>query len=501
MEAELDFLIVGAGLSGIGVACHLTRRFPAKRLLLLEQRATLGGTWDVFRYPGIRCDSDMYSFGYGFRPWPTDATISDGASIRDYLRDTARIYGVDRKIRYRQQVLRAEWSSDEGCWTVTARGEGALAEQAHYRCRFLLLCPGYFRYERGYTPELAGLDSFTGPVIHPQHWPQDFDCTGKRVVVIGSGATAVTLVPALAKRGAHVTMLQRSPAYYLSIPSTDVSVRYLRRVLPDAWVSRAALVRNTLLQLSIYQLCRRYPERARALLLGRVRRSIGNLDMRHFTPRYAPWDERICAVPDGDLFKVLRRGDAQIVTDRIARIEPDGVRLESGSSLPADAIVTATGFDLRLFGGVEFALDGARISLAKRLMHNALMFDGVPNLGMIFGYSNVSWTRRVDLAGAYLCRLTTYLDRERFAVVLPRAQPRHASDKPFVEMMSGYVRRAADQFPAQGTAGPWLTRNHVVLDALRAHFAPIDDGQLQFRRLERASKRRPDARSAPADRA
>lgn len=496
-DEDLDFIIIGAGISGIGAACHLVRRCPTKRLAILEQREAMGGTWDVYRDPGIRCDSDMYSFGYAFRPWPTNDIITSGQSILDYVRGTAVEYGVDKQIRYGHHVQRASWDSETDRWTVHALvRDGDTQQQQTLRARFLLLCPGVFRYDEAFTPDIPGIERFSGRVIHPQFWPDDLDHAGKRVVVIGSGATAVTLVPSMAKTGADVTMLQRSPTYFVTVPWEDPSVRLARRFLPDAWVSRATLVRNTVAHFSFYTFCRRYPQQARRLLLAGVRRQLKgrtdatvDIDMKHFTPRYMPWDQRLCVVPSADLFKVLRQGRAKVVTDHIESVDEGGIRLQSGEYLDADVIVTATGFNLQLFGGIQIEVDGEHVEPGDRVLYNAAMIDGVPNFAMYFGYSNVSWTRKVDALSAYLCRLFNHMDRTGQDVVTPRGGEAFLSTQPFVEMTSGYLKRGVAQFPKQGSDGPWRTSNNVLLDTFKFRFAPLEDGHLELRRSRKNKKR------------
>ena len=467
---ELDFLLIGAGISGIGVACHLARGCPDKRFVILEQRERLGGTWDLFRYPGIRCDSDMCSFGYAFHPWPSDAIITGGESIREYLRETAEAYGVDRAIRYGHHVTRASWSSERARWTVRAEVDGPDGRTEHiFRARFLVMCPGYFSYERGFKPDIAGLDDFAGEVLHPQFWPEGFDYAGKRVVVIAKG-------------GADVTMLQRSPTYYLSLPDVDRTVALARKVLPSDLVTRTALVRNTLTQLALYKACRRFPRAARAVLLAQVRKRLGGkVDMRHFTPRYDPWDERLCVVPNGDLFEVLRDGRATIVTDEIERVAPDGVLLRSGERLDADVLVTATGLDVRLFGGVHVEVDGEAVDPSERPLYKAAMIDGVPNFATIFGYANSSWTRKVDAVGPYLCRLARHMDRTGAEVAVPEGGARFISDDPFFPLKSGYAKRATALLPKQGERLPWRTTNNAALDYLMLRLGSLRDGHLAFR--------------------
>ncbi|MGZ6793637.1 MAG: flavin-containing monooxygenase, partial [Mycobacteriales bacterium] len=408
---DLDVLIVGAGLSGIGVAWRLQADHPERTYALLEARERSGGTWDLFTYPGIRSDSDLSTFSYSFRPWTGEKAIADGPDILRYLRETAAEAGIDRHIRYQQKVLSAAWSSEDACWTVTVEST-ATGERSEVTCSWLFCAGGYYRYDEGFTPVFEGVDSFGGQVVHPQHWPADLDCTGKRVVVIGSGATAVTLVPALAGTAGHVTMLQRSPSYVMPVPSKDPIAALLRRVLGDERGHRATRVKNIGVQRGTYALARRHPELVKRIIRGAQARFLGKDHefAEHFTPRYDPWDQRLCAVPDGDLFKALRAGTASVVTDRIARFDETGIVLESGGHLDADVVVTATGLQLLAFGGIELAVDGVPVSLPDTLAYKGMMLSGIPNFAYAIGYTNSSWTLKVDLVAEHLCRLLTHLD-------------------------------------------------------------------------------------------
>lgn len=474
---QRDVVIMGAGLSGIGAACHLRRECPDKTFLLLEGRDSLGGTWDLFRYPGIRSDSDMYTLGYSFRPWTHPKSIADGPSIRDYIRDTAREYGVDRHIRYGHKVVKADWSSDDARWTVEARRTDT-GETVLFHCRFLLGCTGYYNYEAGYTPAFKGRERFQGQIVHPQHWPEDLDYRGKRVVVIGSGATAVTLIPAMAGQTAHITLLQRSPTYVASVPLHDTISNRLRQVLPDRLVYRLARTRNVAFQLGFFRLARAKPQAIRRLLLAQVKRQVGPaVDMRHFTPKYNPWDERLCAVPNGDLFKVLRQGQASVVTDHIDTFTEKGIRLQSGAELAADIIITATGLDLQLLGGAQLALDGSPFDLSKTVNYKGVMFRDLPNFAMVFGYTNSSWTLKADITCEYVCRLLKRMDRKGMRQCVPRADA-PMQTVPFLEMTSGYVQRALAKLPQQGTAAPWRLYQNYALDLAMLRFGRIEDGVL-----------------------
>ena len=476
---HLDVLIIGAGLSGIGAACHLKRLCPGKRFAILEGREAMGGTWDLFRYPGIRSDSDMYTLGYSFRPWTDPQAIADGPSIRRYIEDTAREHGVDSLIRYRHRVLRAEWDSAQALWTLQVQ-RGEEAEPVQLRCRMLVLCTGYYRYEAGYTPEFAGREAYQGTFIHPQQWPEGFDHSGKRVLVIGSGATAVTLVPALAERAAQVTMLQRSPSYVINLPQRDALSNALRRVLPEKWVYRLARGRNVTLQLVFYTLAKRFPNLVRRILLGLVRRQLGEVDLRHFSPSYKPWDQRVCAVPDGDLFAALRSGRAQIVTEQIDTFTEQGVRLRSGQELTADTIVSATGLELQLFGGLQLVVDGRPFVAAESMGYRGLMLRDLPNAVMILGYTNASWTLKADLSSQYLCRLIRHMDAHGQRQVTPR-QHGAVGKAPFLDLKSGYIERAAHLLPSQGDRMPWKVYQNYLLDLILLRHGRLEDGSLEFR--------------------
>lgn len=491
-EPDVDVAIIGAGLSGIGMACQLVRNSPDRTFTIFERRTDMGGTWDLFRYPGIRCDSDMHTLGYGFRPWPRDEIITDAGSIHRYIHDTAAAYGVDQHVRYAQRVVHASWSTPDALWTVTVEDERT-GEQTHTTCRFLAQCSGYYSYDSAHTPALPGLDEFQGRVVHPQFWPEDLDHDDARVVVIGSGATAITLVPAMAETAEHVTMLQRSPGYILTVPATDPTVRALRTVLPDRLVSTLTRHRNALLQLGIYQLCQRQPRLMRSLLLAQVRAQVGSgVDMTDFTPSYDPWDQRLCVVPDGDLFAAVRDGDASVVTDHIDTVTPTGIRLQSGRHLDADVIVTATGLQLQLFGGMTLDVDGEPVEVSEQMTYRGAMLGGVPNLAMVFGYVNVSWTRKVDLVSEYVCRVLNHMDRTGTRQVTPRPDPAFESDEPFIDMESGYITRARHLMPRQGSATPWRNRQNVLHDTVALRWAPLQDEHLQFTNpAPRPHRRRP----------
>jgi len=476
-----DVLILGAGLSGIGMACHLTRQCPTKRYAILERRQAIGGTWDLFRYPGIRSDSDMFSFGYEFRPWNELQVLADGPAIKQYLTETARAYDIERRIHFRQEACAADWDSRQQRWTVSVQDLDS-GNHRSYTCHVLISCTGYYRYSSGYLPDFPGIDRFQGQCIHPQQWPEDLDYRGKQVVVIGSGATAVTLVPAMAPSTGHITMLQRSPSYIFSLPAKDALSAQLRKVLPDEWVYRLARQRNIFLQRLIYKGARRYPRATRWLLLRNVRKHLGkDYDLKHFTPRYLPWDQRLCAVPDGDLFKVLKSGQASMETADIETFTERGIRLTSGKELPADIVITATGLQIELIGGVKLSLDGAPCDLSQRVTYKGVLVEGLPNLGWVFGYTNASWTLKADLAANYLCRLLNHMDCNGLRVAVARDRDGAATDHCVMDSLnSGYIQRASAIMPRQGTKVPWKVLNNYEKDRQLLLNEPIDDGYLDF---------------------
>jgi monooxygenase len=477
---HLDVLIIGAGLSGVGAACHLKRLCPSRRFAILEGREAMGGTWDLFRYPGIRSDSDMYTLGYNFKPWSDPQAIADGPSIRRYIQETAAEHGVDRLIRYRHRVIEANWCSASATWQLLVQ-RGEEGELLRMSCQFLMMCTGYYRYEAGYTPEFAGREDYQGVFIHPQLWPEGFDYSGKRVLVIGSGATAVTLVPALAERAAQVTMLQRSPSYVINLPQRDGLSNALRRVLPETWVYRLARGRNVTLQLAFYKLAKRFPSLVRRILLGLVRRQLGDrVDLRHFSPRYKPWDQRVCAVPDGDLFRVLRQGKAQVVTAEIESFTAQGVRLKGGEELAADVIVSATGLQLQLFGGIAVQVDGVPFEAPKSMGYRGIMLRDLPNLAVVMGYTNASWTLKADLSSEYFCRLINHLDTMGMRQVTPRDSTGSVCPEPFLDLQSGYIERASHLLPAQGDRVPWKLHQNYLLDLALLRYGKLEDDYLEF---------------------
>jgi monooxygenase len=477
MSSEhFDVLVVGAGLSGIGAGYHLQAQCPSRSYAILEGREAIGGTWDLFRYPGIRSDSDMYTLGYSFRPWTNPKAIADGPSILEYIRETAREYGIDRKIRFRHKVKRAAWSSADSRWTVEAE-VGEAREIRRYTCDFLLLCSGYYDYDAGYTPELAGRERFRGRIVHPQKWTDDVDYAGKRVVVIGSGATAVTLVPAMAKAAAHVTMLQRSPSYILSLPGEDPIANGLRRILPAKLAYGITRWKNVLLGMLIFQLSRRRPEWVKKMIRAGVARALPPdfaVDT-HFKPRYDPWDQRLCLVPDGDLFRSIRKGGVSIVTDEIDTFTESGIRLRSGAELEADLIITATGLNLLPIGGLELRVDGEVIELPKRLSYKGMMLEGVPNLALAIGYTNASWTLKADLTCEYVCRLLNHMAANGHREARPRIHDASVREEPLIDFSSGYVQRALHKFPKQGSKRPWKLYQNYALDVVTLRYGSVTD--------------------------
>ena len=478
---HVDVLIVGAGLSGIGAACHLQTDAPGTSYAIVEARAASGGTWDLFRYPGVRSDSDMHTLGFPFRPWTGSESIVGGERILRYLRETAAAYDVDRHITYHSRVVAAEWSSGDARWTVTVE-QTQTGERSQRTCGFLYLCSGYYRYDQGYTPPWAGLDDFAGRLVHPQQWPDDLDLTGQRVVVIGSGATAVTLVPALAQTAARVTMLQRSPSFILSMPLRDPVDRLLRTVLPERRAQAAIRWKNIRISTAVYRLCRRYPAGMRKVLRdGAVKQLPAGYDVdKHFNPAYNPWDQRLCMVPDGDFFHAIRSGKADVVTDRIEAFTRTGIRLSSGALLEADVVVAATGLNLLPLGGIGLTVDGETVSVPERVAYKAMMLEGVPNLAFAIGYTNNSWTLKVDLVSAYVSRMLRFMAERGYATVTPRLPLEGMATLPFIDMTSGYFERARHLLPRQGERAPWRLRQHYFKDAALFR-GPIDEQNLQFR--------------------
>jgi monooxygenase len=474
---DVDVLIVGAGLSGIGAACHLQSECPGKTFVLLEARGASGGTWDLFRYPGVRSDSDMFTLAYSFRPWNGTRSIVDGPSILQYIRETARARGIDGKIRYHSKVIKASWSSSEARWTIEVERTDTGARH-QMTCGFLFGNTGYYRYDAGYTPRFDGVERFGGRIVHPQDWPEDFDWTDRRVVVIGSGATAITLVPALADRARHVTMLQRSPSYIASVPGHDAVDEGLRRALPAGAAGHVVRWKNMMVAWLIFQLSRHAPKLIRRWLRDGVERQLPDgYDIEtHFTPHYQPWDQRLCFAPDGDVFTAITEGKVTVVTDRIASFTETGLALESGHVLEADVIITATGITLLMLGGMAIEVDGHTVDPSDAVAYKSLMISGVPNLAFTFGYTNASWTLKSDLAARYVCRLLRYMDERGFSAGEPVVPDPSGPTAPFLDLTSGYVRRGGGGFPKQAAKAPWRVRHNYPLDVLMFRYGRVDDG-------------------------
>ncbi|WP_072802539.1 flavin-containing monooxygenase [Rhodococcoides yunnanense] len=483
-DAKVDFvdvLIVGAGLSGIGAAHHLQSKLPGKSYAILESRGAIGGTWDLFRYPGIRSDSDMYTLGYNFRPWTGDKSIADGASIREYIADTAKDGGIDEHIRFHHRVVSAEWSTATSHWTVVAVRSDT-GESVVVHASFLMCCSGYYDYAKGFTPEFEGVEDYRGTVVHPQLWPSDLDYTGKKIVVIGSGATAITLAPTLARDAAHVTLLQRSPSYIMSLPSKDPIALALRKYLPSKVAYGVTRIKNAVTAIGLYVLCQRYPtfmrKQIRKLQEGWLPEGY-DLDT-HFTPKYDPWDQRLCLVPDNDLFRSIRKNEVELVTDHIDRFTAEGIALTSGGHLDADIIVTATGLNLVAFGNVEMTVDGRSVDLTETMAYKGMMLTDVPNFAFVVGYTNASWTLKADLVCDYVCRLLEHMDSGGYREVRLDRDP-SVGEEPFLDFAAGYVLRAVDSFPKQGSKAPWRLRMNYFRDLPALRFGKLVDDNMSFR--------------------
>ena len=491
---HFDVLVVGAGISGICAGYHLQTACPDRTYAILEARDDIGGTWDLFRYPGIRSDSDMYTLGYSFKPWTNPKAIADAPSIMHYLRATASEHGIDRHIRFGHRVRRAAWSSEDARWTVDVERDGG-TELARFTCNFLFMCSGYYDYAGGYTPEFPGMKQFRGRIVHPQKWTDDIDYAGRRVVVIGSGATAVTLVPEMAKEAAHVTMLQRSPGYVVSFPAEDRIANWLRRHLPDRVAYGLTRWKNVLLTMWFYRFCRRYPERARALLTKWVTKELepGYDVGTHFNPRYNPWEQRVCLVPDSDLFNSMRQGRVSVVTDQIETFTETGLRLRSGAELEADLVVTATGLNLLFLAGLEVTVDGVRVEFPTTFNYKGMMFSDVPNLAQAVGYTNASWTLKAELICRYACRLLNHMTRTGTRQCTPRLRDAHLGSAPFLDLTSGYIQREIHKFPKQGSKIPWKLHQNYARDLLLLQRGGIEDGVMEFSNPTRAAAGREDA--------
>ena len=478
---HVDVLIVGAGISGIGAAYYLQREHPQRSYAILEARGATGGTWDLFRYPGIRSDSDLHTFGYEFKPWRDEQSIADADRILAYLRETAAEHGIDREVRFHSRVVAASWSSGDARWTVAVENTGT-GERTAITCSWIFNAGGYYRYDQGHTPRFEGLERFRGTVVHPQFWPEDLDVTGTRVVVIGSGATAVTIVPALGGSAEHVTMLQRTPTYIMPVPSKDAIANALRRRLGEERAYPLIRRKNIAQQRAIYRFCRRFPQAARRLIRWVNAKQLpeGYPVDEHFSPPYDPWTQRLCAVPDGDLFRSIRRGEASVVTDRIATFTEDGILLESGRELPADVVVTATGLSVQPFGGASLTVDGEPVHLPDTVAYKGMMLSGVPNFAFAVGYTNSSWTLKIGLLCEYFCRLLRFMDEHGHEVARPVAPA--MPTRPFLDFGAGYIRRAVDSLPRQGDRAPWLTSMDYADDVKLLRSGRIDDPELRFSR-------------------
>ncbi len=475
---HFDVLIVGAGISGIGAAYHLQTECPGRSYAILEGRENLGGTWDLFRYPGIRSDSDMYTLGFSFKPWKEQRAIADGNAILRYLHETVEENGIEKHIQFSQHVQSASWSSETSTWTLRVQTTEAIVE---YSCSFLFACSGYYDYEEGYTPNFPKIDAYEGTVVHPQHWPADLDYSGKKVLVIGSGATAVTLVPSLAETAAQVTMLQRSPTYMMSRPSEDAIAKQVRRFLPEKAAYNLLRWKNVGITMLFYNQSKSRPAKIAKFLINSVRRELkeGYDIEKHFTPKYAPWDQRVCLVPDGDLFRALNDGRASIVTDQIETFTESGVRLKSGESIDADIVVTATGLKLRLMGGIAIHVDGKQVDVSDSMMYKAMMFSEIPNLAQWFGYTNASWTLKCDLTSEYMCRLLNHMEEHGHTTCVARSNSR-VEERPFVPLKAGYIERGRHLLPKQGDRAPWKLKQNYAFDIANIRYSDVDDGVMEF---------------------
>jgi cation diffusion facilitator CzcD-associated flavoprotein CzcO len=493
---ELDVLVIGAGLSGIAAGYHLQRECPNHSFAIVEARGRLGGTWDLFRYPGVRSDSDMHTLGYAFRPWPGDRIYAGGADILAYLEDTAREFGIDRRIRYHQRVVRSSWSSERGRWSVeVVDTQTGLTRRV--LAKFVICCSGYYDYDNGHAPVFAGAERFAGRIIHPQHWPEGIELAGKRVVVIGSGATAMTLVPAIAEQAAHVTMLQRSPTYVVALPGVDPLARVLNRLLPSRLAYAIVRWKNIAVGAVAYKTLRAFPRRTAGLIIAAVRRNLGrDFDVStHFTPQYNPWDQRPCFVPDGDLFQALKAGRAEVVTDQVSTFTETGIELASGKCLEADLIVTATGLQIQLFGGALLEVDGRIIEPGRTTVYKGSMLGGVPNFAVVVGYTNASWTLKADLVCEYVCRVLRHMEVQRYDRVMPEASS-ELPGSPIINSTAGYVQRALSLLPKQGPSTPWRLHQNYFLDLVALRLGKLEDGVLEFTRAA-SRPQQPVAEPAP----
>lgn len=479
-DVDYDIVIIGAGLSGIGAAVHLGRDCPGKSITLFESRENIGGTWDLFRYPGIRSDSDMFTLGYNFKPWRNEQSIADGSLIRKYINDAADENKIVEKIQFSQRIVDAKWSTEEQCWSLEVVHQHS-GETRIVKAGFVMSCTGYYNYKSGYDPSFEGRDDFSGTIIHPQHWPEDFDYSGKRVVIIGSGATAVTLAPAMADKAAQVTMLQRSPSYVMSRPKVDARIKSWRERFSPRVHYRLARAKNLIMQFLVYKFCQFFPSKARSIIEGEAAKAIGpNVDIKHFSPKYNPWDERLCAVTDNDLFNSIRDGSVVMQTDQIERFTADGILLKSGKQLKTDIIVTATGLDVQLLGGMSLSVDQQPFDLTKKMVYRELLLEDLPNFGFVFGYTSASWTLKADMAMHYVGRLLKYMEKKSLKSVTPKNTSSDPGGLPFSDMQSGYMMRSRDKMPLRGHSLPWRVHHNYGLDFLMFRYSRINDGKLIF---------------------
>ena len=475
---EYDVIIVGAGLSGIGAACHLQMKCPDHNYIILEARDCIGGTWDLFKYPGIRSDSDMYTLGYSFKPWVSDDAIADGPAILKYIKATADEYEVTEKIKFNKKVSSAAWSSEENKWTIDVQDAEA---EKQYKCQFIIMCAGYYAYDSGYTPDFEGIDKYSGDLIHPQQWPEDYDYADKEVVVIGSGATAVTLVPELAKEAKSVTMLQRSPTYIMTVPQQDPIANKLRKILPAKMAYNLSRWKNISMGIFFYNLCQKWPAVMKKKLIEGVKNELGEeiFTDKDFTPDYNPWDQRLCAVPDSDLFLSIKAGTSKVVTDHIDQFTSDGIQLKSGDHLPADLIITATGLRMQFIGGMKIIIDQKEVNIPSLFTYRGMMFSGVPNLASMFGYTNASWTLKCDLSCSFVCRILNSMSKknQQSVTAIP---PADIKETQLIDLASGYVSRAAHELPKQGDKRPWRLFQNYIKDIFNLKYSSLNDGSLNF---------------------
>lgn len=481
-EYHQDVIIVGAGLSGICAGHYLQTKCPQHRYTILEMRGAIGGTWDLFRYPGIRSDSDMYTLGYAFRPWQDAKSVTNGSTILQYIRDTAKDEGIDQKIRYNQKITAAEWSSAQARWIVQVT-HTQTGQTIQYTCNFLWMCSGYYNYRQGYTPDFPGVDKFQGCLVHPQKWPEGLDYADKRVIVVGSGATAVTLVPAMADAAEDVVMLQRSPSYVVTRPAKDKLANWLRGVLPAKTAYRIVRRRNILRDTFFYQLSQKWPDFAKKVLINGIRKELGkDYDVeRHFTPHYNPWDQRVCLVPDSDLFKAIKQGKARVITDHIHSFTEKGIQLKSGVELAADIIVTATGLDIKFLSNIKVTVDGKEVQPAQQFAYRGVMLHDVPNLVQITGYTNISWTLKAGVASEYVCRLLNYMQKKGWRQCTPRLQGNHMESTPLITLSAGYFTRAAHKLPRQGSSRPWKLHQNYLRDIFNLRYSNLNDGVMEYK--------------------